>query len=313
VIQPIRAQTIRPNMTCRLRVAGRVHAGCIVALYCGRALAQEQQAPPMDEVAVSTERQNQLENESLTLSGTPDAGPHLTHTAAVLGLGPLIHPAYVGSNKNAVTLFPYVDIRGLLHDRVFFADVGGIGVKILNQGLVRAGVSVTFGGGRKSSDDPRLNGLPNVEEHARVNGYIALAFKPVILEVKVGRRTGAGAATNASFGATHNFVPLPKLHLSLSADIAWANAADQELNFGITPTAAAAARAQGNPLPAYTPQAGFTTATLVAAGVYQFSRHWGVIGRFSLSDLVGSSVRNSPLTQRTFALSSFAVGAAYSF
>ena len=129
----------------------------------------------------------------------------------------------------------------------------------------------------------------------------------------MGQRLGSGAGTNASFGATHNFVPLPQLHLSLSADLAWANAADQKLNFGITPANAAAASAQGNPLPAYTPRAGLTTATLAAAGVYQYSRHWGVFGRFSLTDLVGSSDRNSPLTQRTFALSSLAFGVAYSF
>src|SRR5579864_2810402 len=52
---------------------------------------------------------------------------------------------------------------------------------------------------------------------------------------------------------------------------------------------------------------------LAAAGVSQISRHWGVFGRFSLTDLVGSSVRDSPLTQRTFTLSSFALGVAYSF
>jgi outer membrane scaffolding protein for murein synthesis (MipA/OmpV family) len=57
---------------------------------------------------------------------------------------------------------------------------------------------------------------------------------------------------------------------------------------------------------------GPTDASLAAAGVYQIGRHWGVIGRIGLNDLVGSSAKNSPLTQRNFA-PSFALGAAYMF
>jgi outer membrane scaffolding protein for murein synthesis (MipA/OmpV family) len=300
-------------MTRRFPVAGWVHASCLVVLYCGRALAQEQQGRSMDEIDVSVERQHSLENESLTLSGTPDAGPHLHHTNVVVGLGAIAHPVYAGSSKNEVEAFPYVDIRGLLHDRVFVADVGGVGVKILNDGPVLAGFSVTYGGGRHSGDDPHLRGLPDVRNTARVNGYIALALKPVTLEVKVEQRMSSGTGTAAGFGASYNFAPRPQLHLSVSADIAWASTVDQKLTFGITPADAAAASAQGNPLPAYTPHAGVTAATLIGAGVYQISRHWGVIGRFSLSDLVGSSVRDSPLVQRKFALSSVALGMAYTF
>jgi outer membrane scaffolding protein for murein synthesis (MipA/OmpV family) len=299
-------------MTCRLRVAGWVHASCFVALYCGRALAQEQQGAPLDEVAISTERQNQLANESFTISGTPDAGPHLSHPTAVVGVGALIHPVYLGSNKNEVDPFPYIDIRGLLHDRVFLADVGGVGVKILNDGPVRAGVSVTYGGGRKSADDPHLKGLPDIKSTVRINGYIVLALNPIALEAKMEQRTDSGSGATAALAASYNLAPSPQLHLSLSALIAWNNTTLQKLEFGITPADSAAARAHGNPLPAYTPSGGLTDATLVASGVYQMSRHWGVIGRVSATDLIGSSARDSPLTQRTFALSG-GLALAYTF
>jgi outer membrane scaffolding protein for murein synthesis (MipA/OmpV family) len=308
-----RAQSIRPNMTRRLRVAGWVHASCFAALYCGRALAQEQQDPPMDEIAVSTERQTQLENEALTISGTPHSGPHLHQTSVVVGVGAFVHPVYLGSKKTEVSPFPYLDIRGLLHDRVFLADVGGIGVKILNEGPVLAGITVTYGGGRDSHDDPHLKGLPDVKSTVRVGGYIALALRPVTLEATVTQRTGREAGTSASLAASYNFAPWPRLHLSLSADVGWDNAAQQKLIFGITPAAAAAASAQGNPLPAFATRPGVNDVTFVAAGVYQFTRRWGVLGRFSLTDLVGASARDSPLTQRAFALSSVAIGVAYSF
>jgi MipA family protein len=313
VTHPIHSQSIRPNMTSRLRVGGWVHTGCFVALFCcGRAVAQEQQDQAMEEIAVSAERQNALENEALTISETPDAGPHLSHMTAIVGLGALVGPVYQGSKKTKASPFPYVDIRGLLDDRVFVSDLAGIGVKILNEGLVRAGVSVNYSGGRTSSGDPRLKGLPDVKNAARVQGYIALALKPVSLEAKVQQRLGSGSGTTASFGASYNLAPLPQLHLSLSADVNWANASYQKTFFGITPADAATATAQGNPLPAYTPGSGATEASLAAAGVYQIGRHWGIIGRVGLNDLVGSSAKNSPLTQRTFA-PSFALGAAYMF
>jgi outer membrane scaffolding protein for murein synthesis (MipA/OmpV family) len=284
----------------------------LAALSCGRALAQEQQGPPIDEVDVSVARQTALENESITLTTTPDVGPHLSHTTTVLAVGALIHPVYPGSKRSAAVPFPYIDIRGLLHDRIFVSDANGIiGVKILNDGLVRAGVGLNIGNGRTSSDDPRLKGLPNVTPGARVQGYIALALKPVSLEAGVETRFGQKPGTLARFGASYNVAPLPQLHLSLSAGITWANAAYQHLFFGITSADAAAAGAQGNPLRAYAPGSGLTSASFVTTVVYQFSKHWGALTFLNLNHVLGPP-RDSPLTQRTTA-PIFAIGAAYMF
>ena len=307
----IRAQWICRNVIRRLRLADWVHASCLVALCCGSAFAQEQ-GPPIDEVAVSTERQNALANESIALTTTPDVGPHLSHTSAVVALGAFLHPAYPGSNRNAVDPFPYVDIRGLLNDRVFVSDANGIlGVKILNDGPVRAGVGFNLGNGRTSSEDPHLTGLPNIKPGARIQGYMALALKPISLEANVETRVLQKPGTLVRFGASYNIAPLPKLHLSLSASIAYANAAYQNLFFGIAPADAAAASAQGNPMIPYTPHSGLTSAFLVTTVVYQFNKHWGVLSFANLSDVIGPS-RDSPLTQRTVA-PIFAIGVVYNF
>jgi len=299
-------------MACRLRVSGRVRITCLVALYCGRALAQERQGTPIDEIDISTGRQTALENESIALTTTPDVGPHLSHTTAVVALGALRHPVYPGSNRSTVDVFPYVDIRGLLNDRVFVSDANGLlGVKILNNGLVRAGVGLNLGNGRTSSDDPRLRGLPNVTPGARIQGYVALALKPVSLEVGVETRLIQKPGTLARLAASYNIAPLPQLHLSVSASISWANASYQNLFFGITPAEAAAASAQGNPLSAYRPGSGLTSAFLVTTVVYQFTKHWGILAFANLDHVIGPS-RDSPLTQRTTA-PVVAIGAAYMF
>ncbi len=308
-----------PRLNFRGRASARLSTACLSAvLSCARAIAQTELPPsdvqgPEDEVSVTAERQNALETQSVRFSATPNAGPHLSHTTAVLGVGAVVVPVYAGSNKYEVVPFPYVDIRGLLNDRVFVSDVGGVGVKILNRGPVLAGVSLNYGGGRKSSDDPHLKGLPDIKATARVSGYVALELRPVTLEANVQQRTGSGGGMTASFGASYNFSPWPQLHLSLGANVAWANAAEQKILFGVTPADAAVASAEGNPLPAYTPGSGLTGASLAGAGVYQLNRHWGIVGRVSFSDLVGSSVKDSPLTQRTSGLSSFGLGLAYMF
>ena len=312
MLHATRTKSICPHKPCRRRAAGWVHAGCLITLSCSTALAQEQQAQSMDEIAISVERQHALDNEAIAFSGTPDAGPHLHHRNIVLGAGALTTPVYVGSKVYKASPFPYIDIRGLLGDRLFVTDLVGIGVKILTDGPVLAGVSISHGGGRDSRDDPHLKGLPDIKKANRVNAYIALALNPVTLEVNLQKRAGRDSTTNVGFGASYNFAPLPQLHLSLSADTAWGDAADNKLKFGITPAAAEAATAQGNPLPAYTPGAGVTSATLAASGIYQFSKRWGVLGRLSVTDIVGSA-RNSPLTQRTASLSSLAIGVAYTF
>ena len=96
---------------------------------CGRALAQEDD--PLQEVDVQAQRQTALESQALAISETPNAGPHLLHPYAIIGLGPLIAPAYDGSMKTKVSPFLYLDVRGLFNDRVFVSDLEGIGVKLV--------------------------------------------------------------------------------------------------------------------------------------------------------------------------------------
>jgi outer membrane scaffolding protein for murein synthesis (MipA/OmpV family) len=92
----------------------------------------------------------------------------------------------------------------------------------------------------------------------------------------------------------------------------WGDSRYDRVNFGVTAAEAAQANALGNPLTAYNPKAGVTTVGLTAAGLYQIGKHWGVVGRVGLQDLVGSGAKDSPLTQKTV-VPSVALGAMYQF
>jgi outer membrane protein len=320
------------QLTLTPRFGARAYAGCLFAvLWCGGvALAQETASgetgssntpsgdtqpgdtQPPEEISVVSQRQTQLNSEALSISDTPDAEPHVNGISGVAGLGARVAPAYDGSKKTKTSPFPYVDIHGFFDDRMYLSSVRGIGVNLLDLDHFRGGFALNYAGGRTSKDDPHLNGLPDISGAAQVGGFLTYSLKPVAFEVRVRRRLGSTAGTQVELGASVGAAPVPRFHLSLGVGVAWADASYQKTFFGVTPAQAADATAVGNPLTPYTPKAGLTTAGVTGAGVYQIGKHWGLIGRLELQDLIGKQAKDSPLTQRDFQ-PGVAFGAAYTF
>jgi outer membrane protein len=269
-------------------------------------------ADSLDEFYIIKQRQTQLNAEVLSVSDTPDAEPRVDRISGVAGLAALSSPAYDGSNKTKTSPLPYLDIHGFFNDRLYVSSTRGIGVNLLDAAHFRGGFALNYAGGRTSKDDPRLMGLPDIGGAAQAGGFLAYFVKPFALEMRVRRRLGATAGTQVELGASVSAALLPQFHLSLGAGLTWADSSLQKTFFGVTAAQAAQATQQGNPLTPYTPKSGLTTAGLTAVGVYQVGSHWGLIGRIELQDLIGSQVKDSPLTQRTFQ-PGFAFGAAYQF
>jgi outer membrane scaffolding protein for murein synthesis (MipA/OmpV family) len=274
--------------------------------------AQAQEEPPSQEISVQAERQTALDQEAMTISETPDAGPLSRHLSAIVGFGPLVSPAYDGSKKWKVSPFPYVDIRGMLGGRLYLSSLDGLGVNLFSAHGFRGGLNVGPSGGRTSSDDPHLNGLPDIGTAAAVGAFLSYSFRPFAVQAKIDRRVGSNSGTKGSLGVTYAVAPIQDLHLSFSTDMNWADKNYQQAFFGITSTDSARTAAVGNPLPVYTPGAGLIDVGVTAAAVYQVGNHWGLVARLGLHDLVGTPPRDSPLVQRQLQ-PSFAIGALYKF
>ena len=292
-------------------------AGLLFAsLLCSGVSAQEapagQDTQPTDEISIVKQRQTQLNSEALSISDTPDAEPHVNGISGVAGLAAMVAPAYDGSKKTKTSPYPYVDVHGFFDDRMYLSSVRGIGVNLLDLDHLRGGFALNYAAGRTSKDDPHLNGLPDISGAAQVGGFLTYSLRPFALEARVRRRLGSTAGTQVELGASVSAAPMQQLHLSLGASVGWADSSYQRTFFGVTAAQAAEATALDNPLTPYTPKAGLSTAGVTAAGVYQVSRHWGLIGRLELQDLIGSQPKHSPLTQRTFQ-PGVAFGAAYQF
>jgi outer membrane scaffolding protein for murein synthesis (MipA/OmpV family) len=267
----------------------------------------------MDEVMVSTEKQTALDSEAISLSATPDAEPHLENgTSIIAGLGALVSPVYDGAKTSKASPFPYVDIHGWFHDRVYVSSVRGLGVNIVDDGPFRAGLALNYRGGRTSSDSDRLKGLPDIKGSPSIRGFVTYSLKPLTFELSVKNEFGSNPTTEVSLGTSLGFAPTARLHFSIGADLSWVDSRFSRKYFGVTPAEAAQATAEGNPLTAYTPGSGLSTIGMTATGVYALSHHWGIVSRLGLSDVIGTPAKDSPLTQRNFGVS-FGIGGIYKF
>jgi MipA family protein len=258
----------------------------------------QQQAPA--EVSIEAERQTALAKQTMIISETPDAGPQSKRLSVVVGLGASAGPVYAGSEVTRVAPIPYVDVRGLLGGRLYISDVSGLGLNLVDTGSFRAGLNVSDAAGRKSSVAAHLRGLPDIGEAASIGGFMAYWSTPFAFQAIVARRVGSHPGTAASLGTTYSVSPVPNLQLTFSTSVSWADASSLNTFFGISPAAAAHTAAIGNPLPPYTPRSGVFNVSATFAAVYMLGDHWGLVGRVGLVDLIGNSVNDSPLTQRSF-------------
>jgi outer membrane scaffolding protein for murein synthesis (MipA/OmpV family) len=277
-------------------------------------------APPEDseqqestaEVSIQAERQTALAKQAMTISETPDAGPQSKHRSVVLGLGAIVGPDYLGSKTDKVGAIPVIDVRGLWGGRLYISDLAGLGLNLVDTGSFRAGLNLGPANGRKSSIDSHLKGLPDISDATSIGGFMAYWRGPLAFQATIAQRVGPHPGRAATLGAAYSVAPVPNLQLNFSTSLTWADASLQNTIFGISPAAAARAAAVGNPLPAYTPGAGAVNIAGTASAVYLLGAHWGVVTRVGLVELVGNSVRDSPLTQRAFQ-PNVAVGVLYVF
>jgi outer membrane protein len=267
----------------------------------------------VEEVDVTAHQQTALDAEAISLSDTPDAEPSVADkTSIVVGLAARDQPVYDGSKKSKVRPVPYVDIHGLFHDRVFISDIRGIGVNVVDLGAFRTGMRVNYGGGRTSSDSPRLPGLPDIKAAAGVSTFMSYSLKPFAFELSVQRELGSQPATEVQLGTSVAMAPTPRWHVSVGAQLNWHDSKYNQKYFGLTPTEAAQATASGNLLTAYAPKSSFGTIGMTATSVYAMTEHWGLVARLGFRDLIGSAEKNSPLTERTSGMD-YALGAIYKF
>jgi outer membrane protein len=228
-----------------------------------------------------------------------------------LGLGAALSPAYEGSKTQRVTPLPYVNIEGLLDDRVSISAAHGLAVNVIEMENIKAGVGINYSSGRSRSNSGRVNGLPDINGAAVMSGFVTYDWRPFSVGLEVQNRIGPNPGTVVSLGGGYSFHPIPDLRISLGPKVNFADREYEQTFFGVSESSAARATALGNPMRAYSATAGIKNVELVLAAKYTITRHWSAAARVALSELVGSAA-NSPLTQQKFQ-PSVGVGVIYGF
>src|ERR1700738_2437322 len=168
---------------------GGLSAFMLTIGLCNLSMAQQvdsaaQPESQIDEVDVTSRKQSALDAAAISLSDTPDAEPSVGgKTSIVIGAAARVAPVYEGSKKTKVSPFPYIDIHGLFHDRVFISDIRGLGINIVDTGAFRTGVAFNDRGGRTSADIPRLRGLPDIGSAASLGGFLTLSVEALPFRV----------------------------------------------------------------------------------------------------------------------------------
>jgi outer membrane protein len=241
--------------------------------------------------------------QGIDLTGTPVPEPPKPSSSQgsgiVVNLGAVaaLAPAYEGSRTLRVSPLPFVDISGLLDDRVSISDAHGVAVNIIDLGNLKAGVSVNYSGGRSRRNSDRVNGLPEISSAAVVSGFLTYDFRPFSAGVEVNNRLGPDSGATVAVGGDYRFRPVTGMEVSLGPKVVFADRQYEQTFFGVSESSAARATALGNPMQAYNATPGIKNVELSLTAKYAITDHWSGLAHVTLSELLGSAA-NSPLTQR---------------
>jgi MltA-interacting protein MipA len=154
-------------------------------------------------------------------AASPERPPASDWSVAVGG-GALALPSHPGAASLRVLPLPFVDIR--YKDVLFLSPIAGLGVNALSVETARFGVAFSPDFGRSASSSDRLRGFGDISAGAMVKVFGTYSVGPVALLADVRRELGGGDGTLADAGVTTTMPILPRLLLSATATLTWADA-----------------------------------------------------------------------------------------
>jgi outer membrane scaffolding protein for murein synthesis (MipA/OmpV family) len=246
--------------------------------------------------------QQSLESQALEQQGLTQVQAGWSGT---IGAALALAPNYPGASAERLRPAPLISID--YGDRVSVGPLG-IGVAAVRWNGLRVGPVLGLQGGRRESDDPRLEGLGDIS--TSVTGGLFANYTRGPFEITATARQAISHSTNGLSGlfqvnVRHVFIMARTLVVA-GPDLEFGNGAFERTWFGISP-----AQATTSGLPVYAPRAGINRVGLHADLTYRATRHilWRFFARFS--DITGSAAQ-SPITERRIQID-VGAGIAYHF
>jgi outer membrane protein len=213
-----------------------------------------------------------------------------------VGGGLVSAPKFPGADSQRILALPFVAAS---YGRFFLgadpgaASLGGVGVNLYRDSHWRLATALSAGlSRRKESDDPRLQGLGDVNR--TVSAGVGVAYTQDWFTLRTSVLTdilNRGHGTLASFAALGRYRPGERLILFAGPGLTWADHRYTQTFFGVDANQSAASG-----LPQFDTHAGLNSVRFSLGAGYRFDHHWGAGVFGSISRLQGDAA-SSPITE----------------
>lgn len=248
----------------------------------------------------------------LALSASTLACFTLASTAAqaqnFIGAGVAVVPVYEGSSTYRTVPLPLINYQSGNFFITPRAGLPALGLKTSLAQDLEAGVFLGLDLGRKASRTARTKGLDNIHFHASYGAYLEWTPGPLSLGAAFRKAAHTGYGSVVELRASYAAWESGPHRMRIGVDTQWSSRSAMKTWFGVTQEEAMSSQAG---LPAYSPSAGFKSASLFSVWSYRLSSNWSALTTVGVNRLFGDA-KDSPLTaQKTNLFGS--IGAIYSF
>jgi outer membrane protein len=222
---------------------------------------------------------------------------------AILGGGFAMAPSFPGSDRYRAHLLPL----GYVAYGPFFAGIGGLGVNLYRDSRWRFGANLSASRGRKESDDPRLEGLGDIDRTVRAGLFASYASGALVTRASVATDIGGEKqGTLVRLDLFARFRPAARLAVFAGPGLTWGSGQYTQRFFGVT-----AEQSARSGFREFEAKGGVDSLRLSAGMIYGIDRRWLMAANFSHARLQGDAA-DSPIIE-TRVQNVFSVLAAYRF
>jgi len=214
---------------------------------------------------------------------------------AGLGGGLAVVPRYPGSDRHETRFFPVISFS---FGRLFVGgdaggEGGGVGVRLFGNRnwTLGAALSADFGKAREESDDPRLQGLGDIDGTVRATLFAVYRHRWLVVRAGVSPDIGGeNQGTLARLDVFGRYAATDRLIFNAGPGLTWASGQYSRTFFAID-----AEQSARSGLPQYDAGRGVNNVRLSAGATYLLTKSWTAGLRAARGKLVGDAA-GSPVT-----------------